>query len=151
MRGFLTGWGIRILIVAVIAGGALIFRDRLSSNPGDLKVGDCYDDPPTLTEIKDVQHHPCTEAHTAEVVFVGTMTGENANYPTDSVVQTWVGDNCVPAWNAYTGKNIETEEVLALGYYQPTREGWGKGDRGIVCYATRTDGATTSTSFKVAP
>jgi hypothetical protein len=150
MRG-LTGWGVRILIIALIAGGAFIFRDRLSGNAGELKVGDCFDDPPGATEISDVQHHPCTESHTAEVVFIGKMTGEDAAYPADPLVETWVGTTCLPAWNAYTGKDYDTDEVLALGYYQPTNEGWGKGDRDVICYAARVDGGPMSSSVKRAP
>jgi hypothetical protein len=63
----MRNWIIRIAIIAVIAGGAYILRDRLTANAGDLKVGDCFDDP-TGEQVKDVQHHPCTESHTAEVV-----------------------------------------------------------------------------------
>jgi hypothetical protein len=145
----MRGWAIRILIIAVIAGGAFIFRDKLSGNAGDLKVGDCYDDPASTTEIKDVQHHPCNEAHTAEVVFVGKMTGDDATYPADSVVEAWVGANCVPAWNGYTGKDANTDPVLGLGFYQPTQTGWTKGDRDVICYVGRMDGTPVTTSLKV--
>jgi hypothetical protein len=148
VRGFVSGWRIRILIIALIAGGAFLFRDRLSSNAGELKVGDCFDDPQGAAEISDVQHHPCAEAHTSEVVFVGKMTGDNASYPTDSAVETWVGGTCLPAWNAYTGKDFQTDEVLDLRYYQPTNEGWGKGDRDVICYAARIDSAPMTTSVK---
>ena len=78
------GWIVRIGIVAVIAIGIFVFRDRLSSSAGDLAVGDCFDEPSIAIEIKDVQHHPCNEAHTAEVIFVGDMTGSNDIYPSDA-------------------------------------------------------------------
>ena len=38
MRGFLAGWGVRIAIIAVIAAGAFLLRDRLSGNAGDLEA-----------------------------------------------------------------------------------------------------------------
>ena len=66
-------WGVRIAIIAIIIVGGFVLRDRLSSSAGDLKVGDCFDEPATGGEISDVQHHPCTEAHTAEVVFIGLV------------------------------------------------------------------------------
>ena len=147
----MRGWIFRIAIIAVIAGGALIFRDRLSGNAGDLKLGDCFDDPAGAVEIKDVQHHPCNEAHTAEVVHLGKMPGDNASYPSDPTVEDWVRTNCLPAWTTYTGKDFETEAVLTLGYYQPTAEGWKTGDRDIICYAIREDSATMTTSVKKAP
>lgn len=147
----MRGWIFRIGIIAVIGIGALIFRDRMSSNASELKVGDCFDDPAGVTVITDVQHHPCTEAHTAEVVFLGSMTGDNATYPSSTVLDTYIETNCLPAWNAYTGKNFQTETVLGLGYYSPSDEGWKDGDRGIVCYAVREDGATMTTSVKKTP
>lgn len=147
----MRGWIFRIGIIAAVAFGALIFRDRLSSNAGELALGDCFDDPPGAVVITDVQHHPCTEAHTAEVIYVGTMTGDDATYPSDVAIETFVGSTCLPAWTAYTGKDYQTEVVLGLGYYTPSREGWKDGDRGIVCYATRDDGAAMTTSVKKAP
>ena len=36
-----------IFIIAVIAIGAFVLRDRLSSSPNELKVGDCFDSPTT--------------------------------------------------------------------------------------------------------
>ncbi len=144
----MRGWIIRIAIIAVIAGGAYILRDRLSANAGELKVGDCFDDP-AGEQVKDVQHHPCTESHTAEVVYLGNMTGDNAAYPADAAVETWVGSNCLPAWSSYTGKSIETEEILTLRWYQPTNAGWTKGDRLVICYAGRVDKAALTSSVKV--
>lgn len=147
----MSGWVFRIGIIAVIAIGAFIFRDRLSSNAGELKIGDCFDDPAGVTEVSDVQHHPCTEGHTAEVIFVGSMTGDNAAYPADATIDSFVEANCLPAWTAYTGRAYETETVLRLGYYVPSPDGWKDGDHGIVCYAAREDGAAMTTSVRKAP
>ena len=147
----MQGWVFRIGIIAVIAVGALVFRDRLSGNAGELKVGDCYDDPQGVTVVTDVQHHPCTEAHTAEVVFSGSMTGEDATYPTGTAFETYVGANCLPAWSAYTGKDYQTEPVLELGYYTPSSEGWAEGDRLVLCYAIREDGAPMTSSVRTSP
>src|SRR5215216_3492576 len=107
----MRGWVIRIALLLVIGVGAFIFRDRLSGNAGELKVGDCFDDPQSTGEITDVQHHPCTESHTAEVVFLGKLP-ESSAAPSDESVETWVGTNCIPAWESFTGKKWDTEEVL---------------------------------------
>jgi Septum formation len=149
----MRGWVFRIGIVAIIAVGALVFRDRLSSNASELKVGDCFDDPVATSGqvVKDVQHHPCTEAHTAEVIFLGPMTGADTAYPADATVGTFLKAQCLPAWQAYTGKDFETEVVLTLGYLMPTQEGWGKGDRDITCYAAREDGAAMTSSVRKTP
>jgi len=144
----MNSWILRIGIIVLIVAGGFLLRDRLSSNAGDLKVGDCFDDPAGQTEIKDVQHHPCTEAHTAEVVFLGKLTGDNASYPADAAVEAWVRTNCLPAWESYTGKTFETEPMLTAGYYQPTPDGWKGGDRDVICYAYREDNAPMTVSVR---
>jgi hypothetical protein len=151
MRGFLTGWGVRILIIAIIAVGALVLRERLTGSAGDLKVGDCFDEPTATTEVKDVQHHPCTEAHTGEVVFVGDVPGDSKTYPTLSAFDDFGVANCGPAFNAYTGRDIANETELTMGYFYPLAEGWAKGDREMTCYAIRKDGKTVTASVKKAP
>ena len=62
----MRGWIVRIAIIGVIALGGLIFRDRLSGNAGDLAGRRLLRRSGRPTEIKDVQHHPCTRgAHGA--------------------------------------------------------------------------------------
>jgi Septum formation len=146
----LAGWGVRIAIIAAIAGGAFIFRDRIAGDAGDLKVGDCFDDPVGVVEVSEIQHHPCNEPHTGEVVFVGTMEGTNEEYPSDDVLRDYVGANCIPAFNAYTGLSYETAQDLDVGTYSQTEEGWRAGDRGIICYIVRVDGGPMNQSVKAA-
>ncbi len=151
MKGFLTGWGIRILIVAAIAGGAFIFRDRLSSSAGDLALGDCFQVPVENVEIEDVQHSPCNEAHTGEVIYVGNVPGTDDAYPSDQQFDDAVGVQCLPAFNAYTGRDYNSDTELDIGYFYPTGEGWADGDHEIVCYAVQIDDSSMTTSVKVAP
>jgi hypothetical protein len=138
-----------IIIIIGIVG--FVFRDRLSSDAGGLKIGECFDDPAGATRITDVQHHPCTESHTAEVVYLGSLPDGDKNFPTTATVQEWVRTNCVPAWSTYTGKDFDSELTLALGFYQPSPESWGSGDRKMVCYAIREDAAPMTTSVKAGP
>jgi hypothetical protein len=149
----LTGWGVRIAIIAIIAAGALIFRDRLTGNAGELKVGDCFDEPTTAeTTIKDVQHHPCNEAHTAEVVFIGDHPAPaGAAVITEEDLGQFLRDTCAPAFNAYTGTDIFADETWDLRPFWPVDDRWKAGDREVTCYAVRVDGATMNTSIKKAP
>lgn len=140
-----------IAIIAVVGIGGFIFRDRLSSGAGDLAVGDCFDDPTGVTEVEEVQHHPCNEAHTSEVVFVGNMSGADDAYPNLTQFDDYVGGTCLPAWETYTGRDYESDTELDLGYYYPLEEGWGDGDREVICYVVRVDGATMTQSVKAAP
>jgi hypothetical protein len=141
--------GVRIVIVAAVALGALVFRDRMTGGAGDLAVGDCFDEPATVGEISDVQHHPCTESHTSEVVFVGDMP-TSSTYPTDAQFVNYVRASCVPAFNAYTGLDFDAVEAVDMGYLTPTTEGWSGGDHEMICYAIRSDGTAVSQSFKAA-
>lgn len=147
----MQGWVIRIGIIAVIAIGAFVLRDRLSSNAGDLQVGDCFDTPANATLVSDVQHHPCSESHTSEVFFVGNMTGSNDVYPTDAELDAHTLANCLPAYKSYTGRDFETDELMDIGRFYPTKDGWKGGDRGVTCYAIRIDGAAVTTSIKSVP
>lgn len=147
----MRGWIVRIAIVAAIAIGAFIFRDRISSNAGDLSVGDCFDEPAGLDEVKDVQHHPCTESHTSEVVFVSDHPGGNDAYPNETQFLEFVQTQCVPAFNTYTAKDFNTDTELDMGYFFPTADGWKGGDHEMICYVIRLDKAPTTQSVKAAP
>jgi hypothetical protein len=140
---------LRVGIIALIAGGAFVLRPFLSSNAGSLAAGDCFD-PPTdaSTTVEDVQHHPCTDPHGAEVVFVGDFEPATDTYPTDDEVEAFVGTRCVPAFNSYTGLNYDEAMDLSLDWYWPTEEGWDDGSKKVICFVIRADGATQARSIK---
>jgi hypothetical protein len=142
-----SGIAVRILIVAAIAVGGLVLRDRLSSGAGDLKAGDCFDTT-QATEVKDVQHHPCTESHNAEVVLVTTHPSiKGSAYPSDADIETF-GDNvCAPAVVSYVGPKARLDR-LNYGIFYPKADDWKDGDRGIICYALNIDMSPMTNSFK---
>lgn len=145
----MRGWLVWLAIIAVGAGGAFIFRDRISGNAGELVVGDCFDEPVGQELIDDVQHHPCNESHTAEVVFVGDMPGSDS-VPTDADYDAFFAANCIPAFNAYTGRDFQSDEELDMGSLIPSDDGWRSGDHEMACYVIRIDGAATTESVRVA-
>lgn len=148
---FLSGIGVRIAIVAVIVVVGFIFRDRLTGNAGELQVGDCFDDPAETQDIGDVQHHPCNEAHTAEVFYIGQLPGgDDAAYPSESALLAFASGSCVPAFASYTGTSLDQSPVLDFSMFFPTEEGWGDGDRAVTCYIVRIDGATMTQSVRAA-
>jgi hypothetical protein len=143
----MRGLAIRIGIIAVIIVGGLILRDRLSGSAGDLKVGECFDDPGTQVSVESVQHHPCSEAHSAEVIFVGDYPEASA-YPGVDAFDTYAFNVCIPTFETYTGRDYQSDTELDIGYLYPTEEGWPKGDHEIACYVYRLDAGTMSTSVK---
>jgi hypothetical protein len=140
---------IRLVIIAVIVIGGIIFRDRLSGNATDLRIGDCFDDTEAL-EIKDVQHHPCTEAHTAEVVLVTDHTAAKGSaYPSVADFSNWADNTCIPAILSYVGPNADLAS-LDYAFLYPKESDWSDGERQMICYVTRLDRGTMSQSVRAA-
>jgi hypothetical protein len=143
-----SGLAVRLLIIAAIVVGGIVFRDRLSGGAQDLRAGDCFDDKPG-TEIKDVQHHPCDEAHTAEVILVkDNAAAKGSAYPGDAGFEAWAGANCVPAILAYLAPTTNLN-TLNYGIMYPKAEDWKDGDRQMICYVTRIDQAPMTQSLRV--
>lgn len=83
--------------------------------------------------------------------FVGDVAAaDDAPYPTDAALETEVQALCTPAFDAYTGLDFVTDPDWTYGDLSPTTESWADNDRGIICYAARLDGVTTTISIKAA-
>jgi hypothetical protein len=151
----MKGIAIRVLIVALIAGGAFLFRDRMSGSAGDLRVGDCFDDTPEAT-VESVQHHPCTEAHTAEAFHVGDFPGgDDAPLPTSAQLSTYADDTCFTELVEYMGGMTAAQsypgiDKIQVGLFYPSDEDWKNGERRIVCYLYTVDGSQLTQSLKAA-
>jgi hypothetical protein len=141
-----SGIGIRILIVAVIAGGAFILRDRLSGAATELQTGDCFDDTPTTT-VENVQHHPCSDTHTAEVVLVTSHPAAEGTGPlSDDELNTFIETTCATAASGYVGPAALSNLDLLVFY--PTDTDWNKGERKMICYVTQPNLAPMTKSLK---
>lgn len=143
--------GIRIAVVGLFVVGGFFFRDRLSSNPDQMRVGDCFEEPAQLDSIAKLQHQPCGEAHDLEVIFAGDHpAGKGASVPSDDEFESFAITKCLPAFTAYAGLDVMSQEVLLVDYYVPTDASWRAGDRQVICYAGRVDGATMTQSVSAA-
>jgi hypothetical protein len=138
-------------IVVVLVGGAiigLVFRDQLTGSATELRVGDCFDLPTDLEEIKDVQHHPCTEPHDAEVFVVRDYEGAS-DYPTTVAFENWVTAQCTgDEFTDYVGASYDSREDVGAGYFYPLEDGWKQGDHEMVCYLLPTAGGKVSASYR---
>ena len=140
-----------VVIVGGIAGAYFLFRDQLTGNVAELRVGDCFDEPANAgvigAEVEDIQHRPCNEPHDAEVFMVFDYTG--ATYPTSEERQTFVTGRCLPEFQTYTGTSYEAAEALDVAWFYPTTEGWNdRNDREFSCYIVRVDGGKLNASVK---
>ncbi len=138
---------LRIGVVAVFIVGGLVFRDRLGGSPAELQVGDCFDVPTTIDQtVNDVQHHPCTETHTGEVVLVTKHpAAKGAPEPGDDELTSYLISTCGAALTKYAGSDTDRFD---LGAFYPTEEDWKNGDRGVTCYLTMLDESAMTVSFK---
>ena len=147
----LRRYGVLIAIVAIIAVIAVVgvaFRDRFGSNASELVVGDCFDLPGTGLTVENVQHHPCTEAHTAEVFAVFKHPAAKGDaYPGTVTLRSYGADGCVAPFASYVGISKD-ETALDIGWFRPTEEGWKVGDRAFTCYLTNGDQSAMTQSMK---
>jgi hypothetical protein len=142
-------WIVRIAFLAVVLGGGYLFRDRLSSSPTQLAVGDCFDVPTVKTNVKDVQHHPCTESHTGEVFALVTHPAAKGVPPLATAAMfDYLGNTCGPLFMTFVGPTAAGLGKLDAGAFYPPDDGWKDGDRGITCYVYRVDRNPMTASVK---
>ena len=140
-----------LLVVLVIAVGGFFFRDRLESSADDLRLGDCFDVPAGEQVVEEVQHHPCNEAHTGEVIGLSDYPGEgSAAYPGESRLFAFADDLCMRAFRNYTGRDPLQDPEFTWGYFYPIEEGWDEGDHEIACYLLRVDEGPMTASYRLA-
>ena len=148
-RSNLIQWVVILVVGAVIVGGIILFRDRLTGNPSDLRVGDCFDEPAATQNISEVQHHPCNEPHTAEAFAILTDPSPGGTaYPGNEYFRTQMNTRCTPEASAYYGADINQQSVLDFCLFFPNSQGWGDGDRELTCYFYRIDGGQMTSSVK---
>lgn len=141
-RSGLIALAVLLGIVVVAAGGYYLFRDRLAGSAAELAVGDCIDEPAGTTDIKEVQHQPCSDPHDGEVFAIVMHTAApGAAYPDQSEFRDLAGDECVPLLSAYTGMDLVTFVAAGLDFsaFYPTSEAWNNGDRSVTCYVVKAD------------
>lgn len=138
---------LRVGIIALFIGGGIVFRDRLGGSPAELQVGDCFDVPTTPGKtVKDVQHRPCTETHTAEVILITEHpAAKGAKEPGEDELTSYLVSTCGAALGTYVGGDTDKFD---LGAFYPTSDDWKDGDRGITCYLTMLDESAMKVSYK---
>lgn len=129
-----------VIAVAALIGGWFVNAGRSSSgeisksgslHASDLRAGDCYDlKDPAADTIDEVTARPCTEEHEYEMFFVDSLV--SGSYPDQAVFETFVVDNCGPAFASYVGKAYEDSELDVFWFY-PEPDAWEGGDRSVQC------------------
>jgi hypothetical protein len=106
----------------------------------DLQVGQCFEEPTAADEVETVLVVPCTTAHAYEVFAVWELTGGSA-YPGDEVVVEQADAGCLERFAPYVGVDYASSALTYAFFYPLEREWTSVGDRGVACFAYRTDEA----------
>jgi hypothetical protein len=144
----------RLLGIVVVVGIAIVgiaVRDQLTGAAGDLRVGECFD-AVNSGRIDDVQHKPCNQPHTGEVIAVFDYPNPPSEYPGETDFEAVFRVECLEkAFPSYTGLAFDSPDADSIdaGYYYPLEENWGS-DKEITCFVGPRDGTPVSTSFKAA-
>ena len=140
-----------VVLLPVLLVGGFVFRSYLPGAASDLQVGDCFDEPAQTAEIQEVQRRPCQDSHDAEVFSVlNHPAGQGDPYPISLTLERFIDEQCLPAFGSYTGTAFESQNELTVGWFYPTFESWGSGDREVTCYLVRPDGQQLTGSRRAA-
>ena len=116
----------------------------------EIAVGDCLV-LPTEDEFLDVRRIPCNTPHGGEVFHVvdypNPTTGTTA-FPTVETLQALVDITCKPAFASWTGTSVDDQDLLDIGFFSPTEEGWSAGGREVECYLYLVDGSLAERSYR---
>ena len=141
LRTYIVG----AVVLVLLAVGAYYISQNQSAD--DLVVGQCFDEPSSSVDITTVVKHACTEAHDAEVFNV-VEYNEGDTYPISIAVDSFIEEQCIPAFQAYVGEAYADSTDYSLGYFYPDANGWSKGDRTFTCYISREDDTKLTQSVK---
>jgi len=112
---------------------------------GSLQVGDCII-LPSEDQFDEVRRLDCTAPHDGEIFFVGDHPG--GDFPSDESFDSFVDEQCLPAFAAFTGSAFDDQDVLDIGWFTPTEGSWENGDREVSCHLSPIDGGQTSRSYR---
>lgn len=131
------------LITLLIA--LILFASACEGNVFSLTVGDCFNDPDTLSEVSDVEMVECSEPHDNEVYATYDIAG--SDFPGQDAVQADAAEGCVDRFEAYVGRDFMSSS-LNVSALTPTDQSWGQGDREVVCFLFDLNFSQLTTSAK---
>lgn len=113
----------------VLMGVLLAAASCSGTSVGEVKAGDCFNDPDDEI-VTNLVLVGCVQPHDNEVYARVQM--DDTTYPGSTVIEDFAVDACLSAFEPYVGKSYE-ESPLDYFYLSPTEEGWGDGDRLVLC------------------
>lgn len=116
--------------MAALAGAALLLGGCSMLAAPTADVGDCIDLDVNSTSVTELEGFECSEEHDAEVYYKGDADIDG-DYDALKVEEQAV-DMCLTGFEEYVGIDYYSS-VLDVYYVYPEAEGWGSGDREVIC------------------
>lgn len=108
----------------------------------DLEVGDCFDEPPSDTDLVFVPEVDCADPHDHEVFHVEELA--DGDFPGDDEVAEAARGACLEPFATFVGVPW-IESMLDYRWLAPTEASWSEGDREVVCFVTDPAGPVIGT------
>lgn len=111
-----------------------------------LKVGDCFDNPTTATNVHSVTATLCAQPHNAQVYSEFLLKGSNFSYPGLSKVIRLAQDGCNDRIG--TIDKAKTNNSMTVHIIFPPEAAWISGRRTVTCLVFDQAGNMTSSVLK---
>lgn len=135
----------RSATAGVVAAGALLAVAGCSSVPS-AEVGECVDVEMEDGLVAGFDVKDCDEEHDAEAFYVAELP--EGDYPGSAAFQQVAVDECLPAFEEYTGAAYGVDPDLDIQWVEPTRDSWDNNDRNLTCFVVQADGSTSTGSVR---
>lgn len=126
-------------VKAVLAGAAMVLGGCSLLGGTTADVGDCVDLDVDATVITELKGFACSTEHDAEIYFKGDVSADGA-YDAEAVEQEAI-DLCLASFEDFVGLEYFSS-ALDVYYLFPEEDGWGTGDRSVICAVYTPDAAT---------
>lgn len=131
--GRFGAWILAAVSIAVI--GIVAVLQLGTENPGNLRVGDCFDRP-AIGTLDSIARRSCDQPHDAEVIGSLEMPGQpGVAYPSRAGLQDFVDAITDDQIGALLRPGVNPT-LLATGVQFPSEPSWSIGDRRVLVYAT---------------
>ena len=110
------------------ASGAIVGEGTVGAF--DVRVGDCFDDSGSMSEIESLPAVPCSEPHDNEAYAVFDVALDE--YPNEDAMWELANDKCLDRFNAFVGLDYESSSLDIFTMY-PSTESWAQNDREVIC------------------
>ena len=142
-------WGVAGVASVFLADDAERDSEGNITEAGDedvfsLRVGDCWNNPPSDSEVQEVDAVPCAEPHDAEV-YAEFDIPESDTYPGTDEVIAQADQGCFDEFEGFVGISADASTIEVL-YLYPTEDSWDRmDDRQVSCIVSDSAGPTTGT------